>query len=210
MQISIFCQTFRRLAHIAETVGADDVRQYMKSVYIERRDGHIFAVATNARFAAVEYLGAQEGVDGSVNVSIMPELLMQAEMETVWNGHFTIATDDAHQTAQLVSSYGYVCMYDVAVKPALNQENHMANWRAWLPKDTPVKSSGAMYFNTDEMLALVKTAPSGTVVFPTAIDAKKPVVLRDPTESSWVGVFIPYPADKTPLEPATIPVWVTM
>ena len=56
MDFQIPCETFARLAKIAETTKSNRP-DYLKSVFIEYKDGDAFAVATNGKIAAIEYLG---------------------------------------------------------------------------------------------------------------------------------------------------------
>lgn len=207
MQFIIFCQTFRRLARLPETlVQGDRFPNYLRSVFLERKGGHVFAVSTNGRFAAMEYLGEQPGVDGSVAISIAPEILQQCDLETQFNSSLMINYSEEHRSAGVTTTYGFAYPYSAAL--FAEDENQFLTWRNWLPKSLPTASKGSAYFNADHMNALVATAPGGQIVLPSKIDATQPVIVQDPTDENWLGVFISRRDTGMMIEPATLPVWL--
>jgi len=54
------------------------------------------------------------------------------------------------------------------------------NWRNWAPSDNPAESTGAMYWNINHIETLVRSSPSGQIVFPEFINSSQPawVTLR--------------------------------
>jgi hypothetical protein len=65
-----------------------------------------------------------------------------------------------------------------------------------------------MYWDLFQIEALIKSSPSGGVVFPEFIDSSKPVMIRDSLKPNWAGVFIPdVSKGSTKHKPAEIPEW---
>ena len=69
MEIQVNNDVLMRLKSLTDELPRGEAREWLKSVFIERRSGHVFAGATNSLFAAVQYIGIQPGDDGFVAVS---------------------------------------------------------------------------------------------------------------------------------------------
>jgi hypothetical protein len=71
----------------------------------------------------------------------------------------------------------------------------LTRWRDWI---TPLatKSQYQMYWNLFHVEALLKSSPSGKVIFPEFIDATKPLIIKDVSTDNWVGLFLPTDNEK--------------
>lgn len=65
-----------------------------------------------------------------------------------------------------------------------------------------------MFWDTYQVLKLFESSPSGQITFPAVINSSKPVLLRDVTDSDWLGVFIPTAKDDKKAKAAELPEWL--
>lgn len=208
MDFIIPCETFARLANLVKDFGANEPRQYLKSVYIEHIDGNAFAVATNSKIAAIEFLGKVAFGNGSVNVVADPALIQQCKTEAPFNSALTVSVNEVLKFATAKTALGYSYPGNAAL---ITERTEFHDWRNWTPDKPVAKSKGAMFWNTENIALLGSSSPSGRLLFPEFIDATKPVVIRDITDENWFGLFMPNRlADGeviTYMEGAKLPEW---
>lgn len=188
MEFAISCDIFARLTNVVRNFDANETRHYLKSVYIEHVDGNAFAVATNSKIAAIEFLGKCDFGNGSVNVVVDPVLIQQCRTEAAFSSVLTVSFNEVLQFGTAKTTLGYCYPGNAAVVAA---GNALPKWREWTPDKPVTKSKGAMFWNAENIAALGASSPSGRVLFPEFIDATKPVVIRDITDPNWFGLFMP-------------------
>ena len=213
MKFTIKCSVFNRLAAIPtffEPTTPEEIRQQLTCVRLENFNGKSFAIATNQKIAAVEYLGLTNEQNGIAHVIIDPVLIEQCKKEIPFDSYLEIVTIPEIAFATAKTMFGYVYKNEATKDNPCSwlDENIMDEWRTWIP-DGPVKeNTGPMYMNLDHVQALAQSSPSGKIVFPLFIDIKKPVVLRDREFSEWVGLFMPNPGVNEPdAKAAEVPEW---
>lgn len=206
MEISINCETFVRLAKVANTLKPDhDKGEYLRSIWLEVEEGDTIAVATNVNIAAIEYLGRDVGPNVSMNVTVDEALINQCITETPFNSKITFTLNSALKFITAKTSLGYVYPSNAGV--FTDGKNEFETWREWLPDEMPKKANGGMFSKLDNLVTLASSAPTGSVIFPEKIDRTKPVVVNDVHDENWIGLFIPTPsAGKIP-DPVSIPTW---
>ena len=188
MDFAISCDIFVRLANLVKDFNPEPADTILKSVYIEHKDGNAFAVATNRKIAAIEFLGKVEWGSGSVNITVDPALVAQCKTEAAFNSVLTVTFNDVLRFGAAKTTLGYAYPGN-AVIAAENSPFH--RWRDWTPDKPVTKSKGAMFWNAEEIAKLGASSPSGRILFPEFIDATKPVVVRDITDENWFRLFMP-------------------
>jgi hypothetical protein len=208
MDFTISCEIFARLANVVKDIPATETRAHLKSVYVEHKNGNAFAVVSNSKFAAIEHLGKVEGGDGSIHIAADAALIQQCQTEAPFNSVLAVGYNDMLKFATAKTTLGYCYPGNAAITA---DGSPLVEWRKWAP-EKPVKATkGAMFWNTENIIAIGKSSPSGRVLFPEFIDATKPVVIRDVTDDNWLGIFMPNRAVEgetiTYSEGAKLPEW---
>lgn len=208
MNVEISCELYVRLSAIPLLLNPIDDRKYLKSLYIERRNGKLYAVVTNVKIAAIEYLGDETGPDECTAIAIDHALIDQCKGEIVFNSKLSIVANSLLHYTSIKTTFGYSYPGNAMVE--LPEANELANWRNWFPDSIPKKTDGAMYWRAELVHALAIASPTGGLRFPEHIDRTCPVVVRDQESENWVGLFIPRPdgMNGPPVEAATIPEWL--
>lgn len=209
MQFIIPCETIVRLANVTKTIAARHVNDLAKCLRVEIVGNDLLAITTNGQIAAFERFGdAITGMTGSVQINLDPALLNQCQTEIAFNGTVEIVVNDMLKFASAKTSLGYSFPGNVALWTPINA---LDKWRDWAIQKPVVKSSGAMFMNTDDITNLGLSSPTGRIAFPEFIDGSKPVIVRDTTDAKWVGMFMPNirKDDGTAIqaEPAKAPEW---
>lgn len=191
MNFSIKCQTFIRFASICsffEPSTRPDVKEKINTVRLENKNGKCYAIATNEKIAAVEFLHNTDQPDGYIHLVLDEGLLQQCKTEMMFDSKLHITAVEQLAVASAKTDLGYNfngnCCYWFDDSP-------LNNWRKWIPKVIPAESTGAMYWNTHQIESLMKSSPSGHVIFPEFINATQPVLVRDIKDPNWFGLFIP-------------------
>lgn len=208
----ITCDTYTRLAGIVEGYEPPRDRQSLRSVYIERRGGHAFAISSCSTLLVGEYIGHSEQEDGSVNLSLDPALIAQCRTEVAFKSGLFVNVNPMLKFATAKTSLGYVHPQNAAIWDF--GHNWAANWRKALPKEEVKKSKGFMHWYAAKVAALASSSPSGRVVFPERIDATASTIIRDAVNPNWFGLFMPRmderdipKFDMTGIEPGELPKW---
>ena len=187
MQITVPCETFARLSKIATAFEASRDPAYFRSIYLEHKAGRSFAVATNIKFAAIEYLGRTAQPDASVNIDCDSGLIKQCEVERSHKGTLTIDYMSALRFASVKSSFGYVHPVNAAVFTATDNPA-FERWRNWLPEKMPSGRDAPMFVDAANLAVLAESSPSGLILFPEFTSSV--VVVRDALVDNWLGAFI--------------------
>jgi hypothetical protein len=198
MTFSIPCATFARLAPVALQPGEPPMkdkppRPFLACVRIEHVNGMAIAIATNSAIMAIEYLGNADGPNGSFNIGITPTLLAQCIKEAPFNSTLTAANLSVRTTL------GFTEM------SFASQE--FVDWRTAIPSSLPKKSTGAMILDSEHTVRLIKSSPSGFIIFPKFFDREWIVIVRDPHNENWYGTFLSREFETG--TPATVPDWVS-
>lgn len=175
---------------------------WMRSILLEYRNGKSYAVATNSKILAAEYIDTTTEPNAVVNIVITDALLTQCAIEQQWSGELIIdVTDTAYfKYASLTTLFGYRYPDNAALFPpdVINSDDTKRwfefrdNWRRLVPDETPTASKGFMFQDTELLTLLGKSAPSGCLVYPKHIDVDKPLMVRDAVDPSWLGLFVSY------------------
>ncbi len=208
MKFTINCATFVRLASITaffEPTTDEEIKAQLMCVRLENIKSNMFAVATNQKVAAVEYIGRTDQPDGVAHVVIDSKLVEQCRNEIPYDSFLEVITIPEIALASAKTMLGFAYQGNACIFP---DNSIMNKWRGWATREIIKKNKGAMYLNVDHISALVAASPSGKIVFPEFIDVDKPVVLRDVKNPAWVGLFVgkPNPLDP-PAAPAMLPEW---
>lgn len=198
-EFTIPCETFARLNHVA--IKHDEYHEpdhpELRCVRIEIRDGYKLAVATNRYVLSCEFLGETVEPDGSVSIANHPELIMQCDTEAQYNGVLTVSV--AGEWASATTTFGYQHPKNALVTAPY------PDWRKLVPDQFAERSSGSAAFDTEHIVKLGRSSPSGSFMFPRFIDARWPVMVRDLSVDTWFGLFVVGEIARN-LEP-TFPEW---
>ncbi|NUM72788.1 hypothetical protein HUU40_00360 [candidate division KSB1 bacterium] len=204
MQIEVSCETIGRLSRINATLPANEPREWLRSFFVERRNGHGYVGATNSIFAAVQYLGPSEGENGFVLIR-HGALPLRAWAECEPETKCTINEISALNYCGIIAPGSYSSSSDVAIRD-VEPVNTLKNWREWAPRSAP-PAGRAMFLDVDGLGALIGSSPSGRVIFPKQIDAELPVIVRDVTNPDWLGMFLARASNGLFIDGATRPDW---
>ena len=189
MQITVNTEILTRLARVSVELAPTDERNWLRSVFVERRNGHAFAGATNSIFAAMQYLGVSPGDDGFV---VVPTNRIEKTENTE------------------ISAFPLVNWFTVngnQFQPENEAFETLSRWRNWFPSEEATQPGKSMFIDVDGLQSLVSSSPSGNVVFPRIIDSEKPIIVRDCADSNWIGLFLARPSNGLFLDGATRPEW---
>ena len=207
MNLSIDCSTFVRLASICDYFEPDlplEIKDKINTIRIMVNNSKIIALVTNQKIAAVEYLGSTTKPDCHFDLVLCPKLIEQAKSEMPYDSKLNYEIIPEIAMATVSTTFGYVhddnaCYWF--------DNSPLDKWRNWVPQYIIPVNKGAMVWDVFHIESLVKSSPSGEVVFPEQIDSTGPVCIRDVKNSNWMGVFIPK-SETNPNISATIPVWL--
>lgn len=163
----------------------EERREKLRYVMIQNKGGEAFAVASNARVAAVEYMGSTEGEDGVVFLPVNDEIKRiadEASKQNIW-----IELNIIPELGIDTMNVGRAFMNNTSV---FIDDSPLLKWPSWFTK-SPDASKGIMMWDLFAVESLIRSSPSGIVVFPEFIDNGNPVMLRDRHKDGWVGFFIP-------------------
>lgn len=211
MKFTITCKAFARLAGIPsffEPRTDEEIKKQLSCIRIENCGGKVFAIATNQKVMAVELIGMTNEADCVAHITVDPELVKQCVNESLYDSFLEITYVPEILLATIKSMLGYTYLGNAAIN-GVPEQSALSQWRKWLPPASARSNKGPMYWGLDHIETLVKTSPSGKIVFPEFIDIDKPIIIRDTDNDNWFGVFIarPAPSQLTP-EPAELPEWV--
>lgn len=198
----ISANTMKRFASVIKFFGPsvdDHTKKLISTVRLEHRNGKSFAVVTNQKVAAIEYLGPTAESDAVVHLKITDGLTNLCVM----GGNLTFNIMPEVLISMVQNDYGM----SVADCCLWSSEGPLNNWRKWVAPDAVV-SEAVMQWNLFEVECMIAASPSGTINFPQFINANKPVTVRDAMYDNWVGLFFPKPSSTDPAaNPAKLPEW---
>lgn len=202
---TISCATLSRLSKIPSYFGPsvpEHTKPLINTVRLENKGGKSYAVATNQKIAAVEYLGPTPHPDSFCHLKLpIPRIDELARN----NETATIMTIPQIAVSTLTTTGGFA-LNDVSY---WFDETPLDSWRTWFNPNIYKNSQGAMYWDLFHLELLFQSSPSGKVIFPEFIQADKPVLLTDRENDKWLGAFIPnvYPTEKA-VKPSKLPEWM--
>lgn len=208
MDFTISCEQFMRLSRIATNFKDGETNEYFRSIYLEHKSGHSFAVASNMKLMGVEHLGATAEPDGGVNIRLDPHLIQQCEIEAPYSSLITGTYLPELGYAMLKTTFGWQLPNCQLIS---NHVNHLKDWRKTVPKSIPKKPDGALRMKASEIAQLGSSSPSGRIIFPECISLDVPVVVRDAIDPNWMGLFVSTLTDDgnpPTILAATLPDWI--
>jgi hypothetical protein len=202
MKFSILCETFLRLSNCA---GVNDPEPALNSVRLENSNGKVFAVASNRKIMAVEYLGETDEPDGAINIAVHQDIIDACEYSE--NQQRFITVNSWQEFGVATMNIGVFSPYAL---PFTNPDTFepFRNWRGQFPTWLPKVDKGFVWFETEQLNKLGLSSPSGMIALPEVLDNTRRVIVRDIHDPNWCGVFIPYHPNNPNVKPATLPEWL--
>lgn len=204
---TFFIQTKRlyRLVSVCNFISShleESVKNKITTVLFENKNGMSYAVSTDSLIASVEFLGKTDKPDGSCYLILSDKLKEQLNKEYLTDHVISITTFPQMAISMLQSTSGF------NLSDCLHwwDDSELRNWRRWFPAPAS-KSSGVMYWDLFKIESLLRASPSGKVIFPSFIDASKPLMVRDYHNDNWMGVFMAQSPHMDEYEPAELPDW---
>ncbi len=184
--------------------GRSDPELSLRSVRLENSNGRAYAIASNRKIMAVEFLNETDQPDGAVNITVDPLFVHLIEhhmddrhsLEIEYWPEFNIST---------ATIGGEVCTTALRMPDTYEP---FRNWRGQFPTWLPKVDKGFVWFETEQLSNLGASSPSGMIALPEVLDNTRRVIVRDIHDPNWCGVFIPFNPDQPNVKPATIPEWL--
>lgn len=221
MQFKIPCEIYARMRHAAiPAYGGEDKRMWLRSVFVVHDKGQVYVITSNAKIMAIQHVDKTDQPDGCVNLVISDALIDQCKIEAPYNSDLIIDVTDTEyfKYAAASTTFGYKYPDNAGMFPAEDMSDQdimtwkkwrRGEWRTLIPSETPKKSNGFLFMDTDLLVNLGLSAPSRRLVFPEIIATDIPVIVRDAVDPSWMGVFISYTISRGKgLTPAIRPEWL--
>lgn len=187
---------------------SEDERLTLKCVRYERRAGHVYAIASNRKIAAIQYLGLTNEPDGVAHIIVDDALVKQCKSEIPHNSTLQIVCIPELQAGSAKTKFGYAFPGNACVFPAFTQ---LDKWSTWVPNKPLQASKKGMLWTLDLMEALNAASPSGRIIFPDVIDVSQPIMVRDKDDENWFGLFMGNCQKDTgeiyECEPTTLATW---
>ena len=198
--------TLSRLSSLAsffEASTPEDMRKELNTVRLENKGGKTFAIVSNQKIAAIEYVSTTDEPDGAVHLILSEGLLQQLFMEASSDCEMTLNTIPEMGISTMESTSGY----NVSNCCHWWEPRWLDKWQTWATEPA-TETIGIMAWNMNRVESLLKTSPSGNIVFPAFVDTTTPVVFRDYFNPKWVGImFAQLTEDIKITEPAVLPEW---
>lgn len=201
MQITIDGEIFVRFARLARSVAPNDARTYLRSVFVESGAAGTFAIATNSRFAAVQKI-SNDDFGFAKGVTVEDYFFQQVEQESQFGGTVIVENE------RVLTSFGFIYPGNPFIEPTQGQKNEFHDWRNWFEGGLSNFSQGNVFFDIEQLTTLATCSPSGSLVLPNFIDVSKPLIVKDPIEENWLGVFIARPEKNMNFDFGKLPEWV--
>ena len=203
---NIKSSTLNRLVNVCsffEHSALEEIKVKINTVRLENRKGKSFAIVSNGKIGAIEYVGETTEQDGAVHLILSESLMLQATLEAGSDHSMTLNTIPEIAISTLESTSGYM----ISDACYWWQDTPLKDWAGWGVQPAN-SSSGIMYWNLNQVELLVKSSPSSKVIFPRYIDVRIPLLLRDYHNTNWVGMFFPAAPDHVEITtPAQLPDW---
>lgn len=201
----IHSKRLHRLVSVCNFVSShlsQDVKNKITTVLLENKNGMSYAVSTDSLIASVEFLGKTDKPDGSCYLILSDKLKEQLNKEYLTDNIITVTAFPQMAISMLQSTSGF------NLSDCLHwwDDSELRNWRKWFLEPAR-ESAGVMYWDVFKVESLLKASPSGKVIFPSFIDASKPLMVRDYHNDNWMGVFMPQSAKESEFEPTELPDW---
>ena len=200
-EYKIKCETIIRLMKILNYM-PDTCNEWNNTIRLEDD----LAIVTNRQILLVERL-PEINPENPVHIIIDDKLKQQCLTESKFDSDLIIEVSDAYKYGAAKTTFGYqhpdnACLYS-------DVDNDIDKWRSIIPKIEAKKSVGAMFWESDNILNMAMSSPSGSLAFPLFIDINKPIVVRDINDDNWMAVFSPSTSDAD-MKPAILPEWLQL
>lgn len=198
------CDVFVRLTRVL-AIESTEPNEWFRAVRIDNG----IALATNRIIMALENI-SNDNV-GVVHIIADPALIAQCASEAPYKSLLTITVNEALKYAVAKTTLGYVHPGNCVVWS--DEPNEFDRWRSLVDRTRePLdKSTGAMYWDAENIANLAAASPSGRIVFEEFIDCTgaRPTIVRDPNDYEWFGLFQPWAKiTDGAYNPATLPTWM--
>jgi len=174
-----------------------DNEEYIR---IEIKDRKAFMIASNEIIACVKYLKGSFGTDEIIYIKVDENFRERMKFDSKFSTSVILETVPEFGLATLKTDK------DISESLIYLDETFYDEWRSWFVESS--ENKGFMFWDTYQIIKLFECSPSGQITFPAVINSSKPVLLRDITDSEWVGVFIPTAKDDKKSKPAELPEWL--
>lgn len=174
-----------------------DNEEYIR---IEIKDHKAFMIASNEIIACVKYLKGSFGTDEIIYIKVDENFRERMKFDSKFSTSVILETVPEFGLATLKTDK------DISESLIYLDETFYDEWRSWFVESS--ENKGFMFWDTYQIIKLFECSPSGQITFPAVINSSKPVLLRDITDSEWVGVFIPTAKDDKKSKPAELPEWL--
>lgn len=198
--MKISCEIICRMAKLID-------REHEQEVFRTLRLENGMVIATDRQFMAVEQV---ESFEGYAHVIIDDALLTQCEMETQFSGMVEFIPNPHLKFTAAKTTMGWNAPGNVGYYP--DQPTDFDKWRTVTQQCAQElqHSTGGMCWDTDGLIRLAQSSPSGLLIFEQNIDASsgRPTIIRDANSAFWCGFFIPRVNDGRQKLPAKMPEWL--
>ncbi len=174
-----------------------DNEEYIR---IEIKDRKAFMIASNEIIACVKYLKGSFGTDEIIYIKVDENFRERMKFDSKFSTSVILETVPEFGLATLKTDK------DISESLIYLDETFYDEWRSWFVESS--ENKGFMFWDTYQIIKLFECSPSGQITFPAVINSSRPVLLRDITDSEWVGVFIPTAKDDKKSKPAELPEWL--
>lgn len=174
-----------------------DNEEYIR---IEIKDRKAFMIASNEIIACVKYLKGSFGTDEIIYIKVDENFRERMKFDSKFSTSVILETVPEFGLATLKTDK------DISESLIYLDETFYDEWRSWFVESS--ENKGFMFWDTYQIIKLFECSPSGQITFPAVINSSRPVLLRDITDSEWVGVFIPTAKDNKKSKPAELPEWL--
>lgn len=172
----------------------------MKESTVQIKDRKAFMIASNEIIACVKYLKGSFGTDEIIYIKVDENFRERMKFDSKFSTSVILETVPEFGLATLKTDK------DISESLIYLDETFYDEWRSWFVESS--ENKGFMFWDTYQIIKLFECSPSGQITFPAVINSSKPVLLRDITDSEWVGVFIPTAKDDKKSKPAELPEWL--
>lgn len=188
MEYTISCDTYSRFSNIVKKMHKN-ASAWCNGIYLENANGHSYAVASNRAIMAVEYIGTTAQPNGNATVIFEPGLLAQCDVEKAFNSTVTVVVNEMLRFSSARTTMGFNCTGNATLW--LDGASELTMWRQFVKPEALKKSRGCMFLHTEHIALLGASSPTARLAFPEFIEASKHVVVTDPNDDRWLGVFMP-------------------
>ena len=192
------CETYARLCKVHHCEPLEP-HEFDNTIRLEDN----VAISSNRKIMVIEKLPIPN--KGIIHIKTDEVLAEQCEEAAKTKGFLTINYQPAMKYAIASLTTGYNHTENLAVTS--EESNPWGDWRDLIADASAVENKGSMFWSMAEMIALNAASPTGSLIFPTHINADYPVLVRDVNSPDWLGLFMPSSTNRD-YQPASVPEWI--